>query len=104
MNPFRKVDTLTKEQAAEVIATARRLLGSNVLEDSANAIVTYRGRRRRTTHRSGPGESVWVYGRTGQPCRNCGVSIRRRLQGVDARATFWCPRCQPMPDGADIDG
>ena len=104
LNPFRKVATITRQQAAEIVAIARRQLRSNVLEDSSNQIVTYRGRRRRTTHESDPGESLWVYARRGQPCRRCGEPIRRRLQGADARATYWCQRCQPMPDGRDIDG
>jgi endonuclease-8 len=99
LHPFRKVATLTREQAAEVVSIARQQLGSNVLEESGNRIVTYRGRRRRTTHRDDPGESLWVYGRTGEPCRRCGETIQRRLQGRDARATYWCPHCQPMTDG-----
>ncbi len=96
LNPFRKVASLTREQVAEVVSVARRQLGANVLEDSGDQIVTYRGRRRRTTHRSDPGESLWVYGRAGQPCRRCGEPICRRLQGEDARMTYWCPRCQPV--------
>jgi endonuclease-8 len=104
LNPFRRVDTLTEPQAVDVIATAQKLLGANVLEDSGNQIVTYRGRKRRTTNESNPGENLWVYGRRGEPCRRCGTPIRRRLQGVDARSTYWCPQCQPMPDGRDIDG
>jgi endonuclease VIII len=98
LNPFRKVASLTPEQLAEVVSVARRQLGANVLEDSGDQIVTYRGRRRRTTRRSDPGESLWVYGRIGQPCRRCGEPICSRLQGVDARMTYWCPRCQPMRD------
>jgi endonuclease VIII len=104
LNPFRKVSTLTRNQVAEVVAIAQRQLASNILEDSGDRIVTYSGRRRRTTHAADPGESLWVYGRRGQPCRRCGELIRRRLQGADARATYWCPRCQPMPDGREIDG
>src|SRR3954447_8020921 len=104
LNPFRKVETIPREQVAEVVAAARRQLGENVMEDSGNRIVTYRGRRRRTTHASDPGESLWVYGRRGLPCRRCGELIRRRLHGVDARATYWCPRCQPMPGGIEVDG
>jgi endonuclease VIII len=103
LNPFRKVSTLTRGQAAEVVAAARRQLASNVLEDSGERIVTYRGLRR-TTNASDPGESLWVYGRRGLSCRRCGELIRRRLQGADARATYWCPHCQPMPDGTQIDG
>jgi endonuclease-8 len=103
MNPFCKVAALTAEQADGLIAAARRLLTANVLEDSGDSIVTYGGRKRRTTHESDPGESLWVYGRKGEPCRRCGELIRRRLQGPDARVTFWCPRCQPMPDGSEVD-
>jgi endonuclease-8 len=103
MNPFCTVAALTAEQADGLIAAARRLLTANVLEDSGDSIVTYGGRKRRTTHESDPGESLWVYGRKGEPCRRCGELIRRRLQGPDARVTFWCPRCQPMPDGSEVD-
>jgi endonuclease VIII len=104
LHPFRAVGTLTREEAAATIATAQKLLRANVLEDSGDLIVTYRGQQRRTTHSSDPGASHWVYGRAGEPCRRCGEQIRRRIQGFDARVTFWCPRCQPMPDGSDVDG
>ena len=104
LNPFRKVSTLTADQVAHAIAVARRQLGSNVMEDSPGTIVTYRGTGRRTTNHSDPTESLWVYGRNGQPCRKCGERIRHRLQGQDARVTFWCPQCQPMPVGTDFDG
>lgn len=33
-----------------------------------------------------------VYGREGQPCRRCGTSVRRFLQGQ--RSTYFCPACQ----------
>jgi len=104
LNPFRNVGTLTREEAIAVIGCARRLLKANVLEDSGDTIVTYRSQQRRTTHSSDPGASLWVYGRSGEPCRRCGEVIQRRIQGVDARVTYWCPCCQPMPDGSDVDG
>jgi formamidopyrimidine-DNA glycosylase len=34
----------------------------------------------------------FVYGRTGEPCRRCGLAIRETRQGQ--RATFFCARCQ----------
>ena len=104
LHPFRAVETLTHDEAAATIASARKLLKANVLEDSGDLIVTYRGQQRRTTHASDPGASLWVYGRAGEPCRRCGEPIRRRIQGADARVSFWCPRCQPMPDGSDVEG
>lgn len=103
-NPFRPVGTLTRGEATAAIASAQKLLRANVLEDSGDTIVTYRGQQRRTTHASDPGESLWVYGRAGEPCRRCGEPIRRRIQGADARVTFWCPQCQQMPDGSDVGG
>jgi endonuclease VIII len=104
LNPFRAVGTLMREDAAATIATAQKLLNANVLEDSGDLIVTFRAQQRRTTHASDPSASLWVYGRAGEPCRRCGEPIRRRTQGEDARVTFWCPCCQPMPDGSGVDG
>ncbi len=104
VNPFCKTGALGREEVAALIANAQKLVAANVLEDSGGQIVTYGGRKRRTTHESNPGASLWIYGRQGEACRRCGEPIRRRLQGPDARVTFWCPRCQPMPDGSDVDG
>jgi endonuclease-8 len=104
LNPFRKVATLTREQAAAAIATARRQLAANVLVDSGDRIVTFRGQQRRTTNQSDPTASLWVYGRAGEPCRRCGELIERRLQGPDARVTFWCPQCQPMDVAVEAGG
>jgi formamidopyrimidine-DNA glycosylase len=33
-----------------------------------------------------------VYGRAGQPCRQCGTALKRML--VAQRGTSYCPRCQ----------
>jgi endonuclease VIII len=104
IHPFAKVAALTPQQVKALVATARKLVGANVLEDSGDMIVTYGGRQRRTTNSSDPSESLWVYGRHGVPCGRCGQPVRRRLQGPDARVTFWCATCQPMPDGTEVDG
>jgi DNA-formamidopyrimidine glycosylase len=42
---------------------------------------------------SGKGNSTWVYGRRGSPCRRCGTPVRKQPDGTD-RVTFWCPACQ----------
>jgi endonuclease-8 len=104
VNPFCKVNSLENEKLMALIAAAQRLVAANVLEDSGDTIVTYRGRKRRTTHEADPGASLWVYGRAGEPCRRCGEGIRRRIQGPDARVTFWCALCQPMADGTEVEG
>ena len=104
IHPFCRVAALTLPQIQSLVAASQKLLRANVLVDSPDTLVTYAGTRRHTTHASDPTESVWVYGRHGEPCRRCAEPIRRRIQGPDARVTFWCPRCQPMPDGSDVDG
>ncbi|MEQ1731855.1 MAG: zinc finger domain-containing protein, partial [Vicinamibacterales bacterium] len=38
---------------------------------------------------------VFVYGRAGKPCRTCDAAIRSSKAGLNARLTYWCPRCQP---------
>jgi endonuclease-8 len=96
LSPFRTVATLSQKQAEEVVATARKLLAANVLEDSSDRIVTYSGKNRRTTSNADPGENLWVYGRKGESCRRCGTAIQRALQGPNARSTYWCPTCQPL--------
>ena len=97
INPFCRVSALSKDQVHALIAASQKLVAANILEDSAENTVAYVGQRRRTTHSLDPAANSWVYGRAGEPCRRCAEPILRRLQGPDARVTFWCSRCQPMP-------
>jgi len=52
------------------------------------------GRARRATY----GGGLAVYGRAGRPCPRCGTSIARTRHGDQARTSYWCPRCQPLPE------
>ena len=97
LSPFRKVETLSEKQVKEIVAMAQKLMAANVLEDSTDLIVTYSGKNRRTTHNATPGDNLWVYGRKNEPCRKCGTPIQRAIQGPNARSTYWCPTCQPLP-------
>ncbi len=103
VNPFRKVASLTQEQKLCLVDTARRQMAANVKEDSPAGIVTYQGARR-TTGGGDPGSRLWVYGRQGRACRRCGAAILMRKQGVGARSTYWCPQCQPAPEGTVVAG
>ena len=47
---------------------------------------------RTTTGDTRRGRQVWVYGRSGEPCRRCGTAIKTDRTGD--RVTFWCPNCQ----------
>ena len=74
VSPFATVESLSREAIEKTVTSAAKLMKANVGE----------GARRR----------FWVYERGGQPCRRCGSIIQRRKQGVDARSTYWCARCQ----------
>ncbi len=99
INPFRQVGTLTDEELKCLVSQARKFMLANVAESSRDGIVTYVPMRR-TTGRANPSKRLWVYRRTGEPCRRCGTAIASRKQGFDARTSFWCPQCQPMEQSA----
>lgn len=73
-----------------VVALAHRLL----LANSARTTRTTTGVLRR-------GETSYVYGRRGRPCRRCGTPIAS-AQGtrLTDRITYWCSHCQPEPGSA----
>jgi endonuclease-8 len=52
---------------------------------------------RSTTGELRPGQTSWVYGRKGRPCRRCGTRLLGgelgRVEGQE-RVVTWCPRCQ----------
>lgn len=93
VRPSRPTAAVADDTLREILRVARRLLRANVGASSDAAITTYGGLRR-TTGRSNPSERVWVYGREGRPCRQCGAPIAMEKHGEDARVTYWCPGCQ----------
>jgi len=71
------------------------------LADSIKHILTYAISRGGTTLRDFispdgvPGyfeQELYVYGRAGQPCKNCAAPIR--VITIGQRSTFYCPSCQ----------
>jgi endonuclease-8 len=93
VHPDRRVAELDEATLERLVATARAALAANVPRRETPALT----RRRNTTGRLAPTESLWVYGRRGRPCRRCGTPIEWRTQGPGARSTYWCPACQPAP-------
>ena len=84
LDPWSHVAAFEDAALERALRTARRLLQANT-----------RGGARITTASPVRGQSLWVYGRSGRPCRRCGTLIRQERQGELARLTYWCPRCQP---------
>jgi endonuclease-8 len=93
IHPDRRADAVTDAERAAIVDTAVPLMRSNTGPGASAEIVTYRGMRR-TTRQAHGAENLWVYGRAGKPCRKCGTPIEIAKRGIDARPTYWCPRCQ----------
>jgi endonuclease-8 len=91
VNPLLPVAEVADDDLRRIIETARTLLAANVM-DRKRMLTTTVGRR--TTRSLDPSVKLWVYGRVGKPCRQCGAPIAAHARGTDARVTYWCPTCQ----------
>lgn len=93
IHPDRSAAAVGEAGHAAILDTAAPLMRSNTGPGAGAEIVTYRGLRRTTRQAHGE-ENLWVYGRAGRPCRRCGTLVASARRGLDARPTYWCPRCQ----------
>jgi endonuclease-8 len=86
VSPWTPVRDLPAPQ--EAITLSRKLLLANADRPEQS-----------TTGSLRPDQAHWVFERAGRDCRRCGTRIRIADQGdgVYARVTYWCPRCQPGP-------
>jgi endonuclease-8 len=102
VNPFTPTGAVEKDTLEQLLDRARALLGDNVIEGTSGQIQTYRNLRQ-TNRSMDPDQNLWVYGRAGKPCRRCGTPIEMRKMGIEARSTYWCPRCQPQRSQSSVD-
>jgi len=88
LDPFTPVEEVSG-------AVLRRLLGRGSRLVRTNSA----GGARVTTEAGTPG-TLYVYGRTGRPCRRCGTIVKtavaRAFSGANPRRVYWCPSCQPV--------
>ena len=91
VSPFAPVAELDDAVVRRLVASARRLLLANVAGGRGPERVTTAG------DRGAPGP-LYVYRRTGRPCRRCRTAIVSAQQGKEIpRTTYWCPSCQADP-------
>ena len=91
IGPFTPVAALSDADIERLVAISREQLAASVLTRSQRLNPSI---GRTTTRSLDPNTRLWVYGRAGKPCRRCGTPIQARKTGLDARLTYWCPRCQ----------
>jgi endonuclease-8 len=95
VSPFIRVSQLTDEAFERLMSAARRLMAMNITDSTS---IPRHGRA--TTGSLDQRANLFVYGRSGRACRRCGTAINVRKTGADARLTYWCPHCQPLPPAA----
>ena len=93
VNPFDPVGAINAETLDRIIETARELMSQNLRPGPR----TTRFRTGLGGPGPGRGSRYWVYKKSGDPCLVCGTTIRMRRQGISARSTYFCPRCQGAP-------
>jgi formamidopyrimidine-DNA glycosylase len=88
VRPGRQARHLKRDEIVRLVAAIKQVLamaikvGGTTLRDYVGADGT-------------PGyfrQKLFVYERTGEPCRSCGELVRHRVQAQ--RSTYWCPACQ----------
>jgi endonuclease-8 len=94
VDPFASVAVLDDATLRRLLVTGQRLIEANrntplrtTTPDALGGAPGAGGPHR--------GERLFVYGRSGRPCRRCAAPIRTRTGGPLARRTYWCPTCQP---------
>ena len=94
ISPWHPASGLTRAQVGGIVDRVHRLLDANRHHLSQSTT----GVQRR-------GETTYVHGRSGRPCRRCGDPVRVSVVGdsPQGRAFFYCPTCQgglaPGDDG-----
>jgi endonuclease VIII len=87
VHPRARVGALGQGTLRELFETAARLMGANLATRRRESVPLRR--------RPEPGSvRLWVYGRAGKGCMECGGVIERFLQGEMGRSTYWCRGCQ----------
>jgi len=91
IDPFVRVAQMSDADLERLFDVAREQIAASVMDPSQTLHPSI---GRRTTRSMDPNAKLWVYGRGRKPCRRCGAMIQAKKTGLDARLTYWCPRCQ----------
>lgn len=87
IHPSTPVRALDRAALHALFTEAARLMRLNLATRRRTAVPVRR--------RARPGSvRLYVYGRAGEPCLDCGARIERIVQGDMARSTYYCPGCQ----------
>jgi formamidopyrimidine-DNA glycosylase len=88
LSPTRRADSVGPARGKKLHAAIIRVLRAGI-ENRGTSFSDYVDA---DGNKGGNQHALWVYGREGEPCRECGARIKRLVQA--GRSTFFCARCQ----------
>jgi formamidopyrimidine-DNA glycosylase len=88
IRPGRAARSLTRSECATLVDAIKAVL-ADAIRAGGTTLRDYVGAGGEP---GGFQQELFVYERAGEPCRRCGVPVKRRVQA--ARATYFCPGCQ----------
>jgi formamidopyrimidine-DNA glycosylase len=91
LHPQRTADTLSDAEIAALYHAVRRVLHQGI--ENHGTTLDDRGYRDARDEAGSNQENLYAYGRTGQPCAECGAPIQRIV--LNGRSAHFCPHCQP---------
>ena len=90
VHPMRLAGTLTAGEVQRLHDAVNKVIADGI----ADGGTTFRDYRDGNGDRGSHQEHLFVYGRDGQPCRNCGTMLEKIKVG--GRGTRFCPLCQKL--------
>ncbi len=99
VDPFLAVERVDAAVLRRVVMRGQRLIHANRDDPARTTTLDATGAPPGPSRSRRPGDRLYVYGRTGRPCRRCGTPIRSVVTGELPRRTYWCPTCQPPGAG-----
>jgi endonuclease VIII len=96
-DPFATLRSLPAPRLESIVRTGAALIRGNVDGGARTSVPDALGAPPGPSLSPAARGRLYVYGRTGRPCRRCGAAVRSSLTGARPRRLYWCPGCQ-RPD------
>ena len=88
INPLRPANSLTQTECGRLWESVNKVIAAGIADGGTTFRDYQNGEGGKGSHQ----EHLYVYGRKGEQCRNCGAVIERITVG--GRGTHFCPKCQ----------
>ena len=88
IHPLRPANSLSQAECSRLWESVNKVIAAGIADGGTTFRDYQNGEGGKGSHQ----EHLYVYGRKGAPCRNCGAVIERITVG--GRGTHFCPKCQ----------